>query len=175
MGRKNWVLHPEGLFHPKGRIAFWRKKKFIPRIEIPRDKFFTSWRMQFITRDEIKAWRVQTQFFLTIDYENAFHSDLLNESIFASNQSAKTTNSVNFPSKRRNFAEKSNAVPNSSHGKNFPMHQIFYTKVKRFHENFEKLFCFHQKHQKFRQLSLFSITVWNDIFLNVFNSSIDLT
>ena len=76
----------KAVFHPKGWIASWREKKFIPRAEGPRDEFFHPWRMQFIPRDEINSLKgATTQFFLTIGYENAFHSEILFDIIFRQN------------------------------------------------------------------------------------------
>ena len=89
---------------------------------------------------KLTAWRVQIQFFLTVGYENAFHSDVQNNSILRQIKAQKYIEKVNFPSNRCNFAEnnrfsvktmqflqfdqKCYALENSAHGKNFPMHNI---------------------------------------------------
>ena len=106
-----------------------------------------------------------TQFFLTVGYENAFHSDILNNAIFPSKCTILWKRSI-WRKKLQHFPMLSlgPALENSSHGKNFPMHNIFILYKNGFTKFLKKLLSFFQKHQKIRRLSLFSITVWNDEF-----------
>ena len=52
--RKNWVLHPEGWISSQGmNCKTWRKNHFDPKGRSPEGWNDSSWRLQFIPRDEI--------------------------------------------------------------------------------------------------------------------------
>ena len=154
--------------------------------------YYSFWRLQFIPRDEINSLKgARTQFFLTTGYENAFHSDILNNAIFREivfhilSNIKKTlkvswnhliwriySHGKNFPMLalgRKINAEKisSNhihALENSSHGKNFSMLCLGNKCVKS--DDFTKFWLFFfilLRTQKTisRKIALFSISEWN--------------
>ena len=106
-----------------------------------------------------------TQFFLTVGYENAFHSDILNNAIFPSKCTILWKRSI-WRKKLQHFPMLSlgPALENSSHGKNFPMHNIFILYKNGFTKFLKKLLSFCLKLQKICPPDLCSIvTEWNDI------------
>ena len=154
--------------------------------------------MQFIPRDEINSLKgATTQFFLTIGYENAFHSEILFDIIFRQNvriciafiwfhwKKNPWKRVISQKKLQHWFFSLGTALENSSHGKNFSMHQCDLTKFfqhwffslgtalknSAHGKNFAMQLIWNSISPNFWSNFLlsesYSITVWNDYFNKV--------